>query len=123
MDTSEMTTRETDLLHAMGMTHPQYRVTLKRREDRSALASGREGFAARHAAPGAKPTSMRLRQCVLAALDHLQRDRMTQCDGVERFVLRQATQNRELGAQRVAIGNGGNHLARRRFDLFHRLCE
>jgi len=62
-----------------------------------------------------------LSESVLAALNHPLCDLLAKFYGVEWFVLREPPQNRQLGAQHVAVGNSSNHLARSGFNLLHRL--
>ena len=53
-----------------------------------------------------------LRQHVLPAFNHLLRDLLAQLDGIKWFVFGQAAQDRELSAQHIAIGNGGDNFLR-----------
>ena len=64
-----------------------------------------------------------LSERVFPALNHLLRDLLPQFDRIERLVLRQPPQDRQLCPQHVAFGNGGNHLACGGFDLLHRLRQ
>src|SRR5579872_5728496 len=60
-----------------------------------------------------------LRRYVLSGLDNAARNLTPQRDGVHGFMLAQAPQNRQLCAQHVAFRHRRNHLAGRRFQLFH----
>ena len=62
-----------------------------------------------------------LRDAVFAPLDHLLRDLLPQFDSIERFVLCQPAEDRQLRAKHVAIGYGGDDFLGRGFDLLHRL--
>src|SRR5580704_3037237 len=64
-----------------------------------------------------------LRQRVLPPLDHLLRDLLPQLNRVEWLMLGQPAQNRQLGAQHVTVGYGGDYFLSRGFNLLHRLRE
>src|SRR5260370_7723693 len=64
-----------------------------------------------------------LSERILPTLDHPLRDLPPQFNGVERLILRQPAEDRELRSQHVAIGNGRDHPPRPRLDLLEPLPQ
>ena len=62
-----------------------------------------------------------LSQRVFSTLNDFLRDLLAEFDGVEGFVLCQAAEDCELGAQHVAFGDGSDDFLRGGFDFLERL--